>query len=65
MPENPEELSDEELESVQEAMDEDFEIGLALKESIVPRAVLWYTGEAAPPFYDEDDMGEGEFEEYQ
>ncbi len=41
-----------------------FEVGLALKESIIPRAVLWFTGEAAPPSYDEE-MGEGEYEEYE
>ncbi len=65
MPENPEELTDEELEAVQEAMDEDFEVGLALRESMAPRAVLWYTGEAVPPYYgDDDEMEEGEYEQY-
>ena len=47
-------------------MDEDFELGLAFKESIVPRAVEWYTGEAAPPMFgDEYDGEEGEFGEFE
>lgn len=58
VPENPDDLSEEELEALQEQMDEDYEIGIALKESVVPRAVEWFTGEAAPPMYDEFDEGE-------
>jgi hypothetical protein len=40
--------------------------GVAFKESIIPRAVEWFTGEAAPPMY-EDEEGEGgddEFEQF-
>lgn len=61
IPENPDDLSEEELEALQQQMDEDYEIAIALKESVVPRAVEWYTGEAAPPLYDGeyDDEDEG------
>uniref|UniRef100_A0A383V5W6 Nucleosome assembly protein n=1 Tax=Tetradesmus obliquus TaxID=3088 RepID=A0A383V5W6_TETOB len=65
VPENPDDLSEEELEALQQQMDEDYEIATALRESLVPRAVEWFTGEAAPPLYgDEFDDGEyGEFED--
>ncbi|GBF96552.1 hypothetical protein Rsub_09135 [Raphidocelis subcapitata] len=61
---NPDDLSEEDLEALQEAMDEDYEVGVAFKESLAPRAVEWFTGEAAPPLYgaDEEGFDEGEFE---
>jgi hypothetical protein len=48
-------------------MDEHYELGVAFKDSLVPRAVEWYTGEAAQPlFEDEGEYGdEGDFEEYE
>jgi nucleosome assembly protein 1-like 1 len=59
MPENPDDLSEKELEDLQQQMDEDYEIAIAFKESIVPRAVEWFTGEACPPMYDDDyELGE-------
>eukprot|EP00879_Flechtneria_rotunda_P006760 GHRR01007104.1.p1 GENE.GHRR01007104.1~~GHRR01007104.1.p1 ORF type:complete len:348 (+),score=127.01 GHRR01007104.1:91-1134(+) len=66
MPENPDDLSEEQLETLQQQMDEDYEIAIAFKESLVPRAVEWFTGEAAPPLYDdeyEDDREYGEIED--
>ncbi|KAF8057726.1 NAP1 [Scenedesmus sp. PABB004] len=68
IPENPDDLGEEELEALQQQMDEDYEIATAFRESLVPRAVEWFTGEAAPPLYDEfDEDGEfgedGEFED--
>ena len=39
------------------------QLGVAFKESLVPRAVEWFTGEAAPPMYgDEGEFGEDDFE---
>ncbi|KAI8466552.1 MAG: nucleosome assembly protein-domain-containing protein [Monoraphidium minutum] len=62
VPENPDDLSEEDLEALQEQMDEDYEVGVAFKESLIPRAVEWFTGEAAPPLYDDDYEGDGEGE---
>jgi nucleosome assembly protein 1-like 1 len=64
VPENPDDLSEEELEALQQQMDEDYEIATAFRESLVPRAVEWFTGEAAPPLYgDEFDDEYGEDDE--
>eukprot|EP00931_Biecheleriopsis_adriatica_P068045 TRINITY_DN42084_c0_g1_i1.p1 TRINITY_DN42084_c0_g1~~TRINITY_DN42084_c0_g1_i1.p1 ORF type:complete len:345 (+),score=126.77 TRINITY_DN42084_c0_g1_i1:44-1036(+) len=43
-------------------MENDYEIGQALREQIIPFAVRWYTGEAAPEDddYDEDEESEDE-----
>jgi len=41
-------------------MDNDHEVGMALRDQIIPFAVRWYTGEAAP---DDDDEDEDEDEE--
>lgn len=44
MPENPNDMSEDDLEQLQQQMDEDYEIALAFRESLVPRAVEWFTG---------------------
>lgn len=44
IPENPNDVSEEELEALQQQMDEDYEIAVAFRESVVPRAVEWFTG---------------------
>jgi nucleosome assembly protein 1-like 1 len=66
VPENPDDLSEEELEALQQQMDEDYEIATAFRESLVPRAVEWFTGEAAPPLYgdefDDEEYGEDDEE---
>mmetsp|Transcript_16076 Transcript_16076/g.35287 ORF Transcript_16076/g.35287 Transcript_16076/m.35287 type:complete len:350 (-) Transcript_16076:121-1170(-) len=55
------ELDDDNEDEVLEfLMDNDYEIGCALRDQIVPFAVRWYTGEASP---DDDDDDEGEEEE--
>lgn len=65
----PEQLDDEECEeAVQEVLNADFEIGHYIRERIVPRAVLYYTGEALEDeddedFEEEDDGEMGEEEE--
>ena len=47
VPEDDEEMDDEAAEALQEAMENDYEMGAAIRESIIPRAVKWFTG--APP----------------
>lgn len=47
----------------QARLDEDWEMGIAIKEQVLPRAVEWFTGEAVPPEYDED--MEGEYDEFE
>ena len=39
-------LKAEELETLQHQVEADFEIGLALKEKIIPNAFAWYSGDA-------------------
>merc|ERR1719445_1918188 len=54
-PENPEELDEE----TQELLTSDFEIGHYIRERILPRAVLFFTGEAL----EDDDYDDEEEEE--
>ena len=60
---NPEPRSmDESMEpEQQEKVREDFEIGQIIRDQVVPRAVLFYTGEAADDYdeFDEEDDEEG------
>jgi len=62
IPEDPEALDDEALQELQEELTADFDIGYSIKDSIIPRAVEWFTGEIASPM-DEFDMDEDEMEE--
>lgn len=60
MPENPYDLEQSVLDALQEELTLDYDLGAALKERLIPRAIEWYTGEAVEDeYYDE---GEG-FEE--
>lgn len=56
-------MTDEELEEVEEALSNDFEIGFAIKDQVIPRAVEWFTGEIAPLTADDydDEYEEGEY----
>lgn len=64
IPEDTESLSNNELDELQEELSRDFELGYAIKDNIIPRAIEWFTGEIAPPEdddnYDEFDEGEDE-----
>jgi nucleosome assembly protein 1-like 1 len=62
IPEDMAELEPDALDALQEQMDEDYEIGCALRDQLCPRAVEWFTGEAsaAPFFGDEEDEDDGE-----
>ncbi|KAK0407311.1 hypothetical protein QR680_019130 [Steinernema hermaphroditum] len=53
-PPNPA-LFDEHREAVYEALMSDFEVGLEIREQVIPRAVLYYTGEIADYSDDEYD----------
>jgi len=64
VPADPNDMEEEDLERLQEQMDEEYEIACAFKDSIIPRAVEWFTGEAAPPMMGEDELDEGDYEEY-
>ena len=56
MPEDEEELDD----VMQAVITEDFDIGFAIKEKLVSRAVLFYTGEALDGDSDDEDDEEEE-----
>jgi len=62
VPEGSESEVDEEMEALLGA---DFEIGHFIRERVIPRAVLFFTGEAIDnDDYDDDDNEEGEDDEY-
>jgi hypothetical protein len=42
IPENPEDLNDEQMQALQEELSMDFDIGFAFKENLIPRAVEWW-----------------------
>jgi len=59
--EDDEDEDDDEL--LEEFMDNDHEIGMAVKDQIIPFAVRWFTGEAAPEGDDDDDDEDSEEED--
>ena len=62
MPKDMSELSPDEMEMLHQGLEMDVEVGRALMEDIVPRAVLWYTGMARD--HDDDDYDdEDEFDD--
>jgi nucleosome assembly protein 1-like 1 len=44
------------MDELQEELTIDFDIGYAIKDNVIPRAVEWFTGEIAP--FPEDEYGE-------
>lgn len=58
--EEEEENGNEEDDPIKLTMEEDYDIGHAIRTSVIPEAVLWYTGEAID---DEDDEDEEDGEE--
>ncbi|XP_076471509.1 nucleosome assembly protein 1-like 1 isoform X2 [Babylonia areolata] len=63
-PEVPEGENEDDLDDDMDALlAADFEIGHFIRERIVPRAVLYFTGEAMDSDYEEEDEGEEEDEE--
>ena len=57
------ENEDEDHEPVRLNMEEDYDIGHAIRTSLIPEAVLWYTGEAVDDDDEDDDEEEEEDEE--
>ncbi|EDQ88240.1 uncharacterized protein MONBRDRAFT_26444 [Monosiga brevicollis MX1] len=57
---NPEEASEEEIQTAAELLNTDYLIGEVFLNDIIPKAVLWYTGEAE---FSSDDEEEEEEEE--
>jgi hypothetical protein len=41
IPSNPEEMDGAELDALQEELTADFDIGFAIKDQVIPRAVEW------------------------
>merc|ERR1719232_300317 len=71
MMDEEEEVDDEDEEELMTyLMDNDHEVGTALRDNIIPFAIRWYTGEAAPEYErmgpedsDEDEESEEEDED--
>lgn len=61
IPDEGEELEEEEMEQLQEVMEADYEIGVSIKEKLIPHAVSWFTGEALQ--MDDDDMDDEDDDE--
>jgi len=57
-------VDDEEFEDgdLQDLYEADYEYGLAVKEQIIPSAVLWFTGEIQEPIDSDDDQDGGDEE---
>ena len=43
---NVEDMNEEEADAIEEAFDHDYEIAQSFRNHIIPKAVLWFTGEA-------------------
>jgi nucleosome assembly protein 1-like 1 len=58
----PEDLDmpDEELEHRQQELEADYDMGISLREKVIPHAVKWFTGEAEDDDDDYDDEDDGE-----
>jgi hypothetical protein len=54
-------MSEDQLSELQEELTIDFDLGYAIKDQVIPRAVEWYTGEIAP-FNDDDEYYDDEDE---
>lgn len=46
VPDDEEELDEETAESLQDLMEQDYDIGSTIRDKIIPHAVSWFTGEA-------------------
>ena len=50
-----EELEDDELQELQELVEEDYDMGCTFKDTLIPHAVRWFTGEAYEDSDDDDE----------
>merc|ERR1711997_590659 len=60
-PDMPEKKETEEETEALELLNEDFDIGLNIKEKLIPKAVLYFTGEIGDLEMDDDDDDDDEF----
>ncbi|XP_073149442.1 nucleosome assembly protein 1;2-like isoform X2 [Henckelia pumila] len=61
VPEDDEDINEDAADELQNLMEQDYDIGSTIRDKIIPRAVSWFTGEAADEFDDieeEDDLDE-------
>ncbi|CAK0843406.1 unnamed protein product [Prorocentrum cordatum] len=58
-----EEDDDDDQQIMEMIMDNDHDMGCAVRDNIIPYAVRWYTGEAAPDMDDDDEDEEEEMDE--
>lgn len=63
VPESADQLQDGDMEQLQEQLELDYAMGVAIKDKVVPSAVRWFTGEALAGDDDEDDEEEDEEED--
>ena len=63
LPEDADELSEEEAEALQDAVESDYEMGATIREEIIPQAVAWFTGAAIEAGEDEEDEEDEEGDE--
>lgn len=54
-------MSEDDAEQLQDAMEQDYELGMMIANNLIPDAVNWFTGEAFAD--DEEDEDEDEFDE--
>lgn len=57
--EDLEDMDDDEAEEMQEVIEKILAMGETLREEIIPRAINWFTGEAAEEDYDDSDAESG------
>eukprot|EP00244_Chara_vulgaris_P006653 TRINITY_DN2514_c0_g1_i2.p1 TRINITY_DN2514_c0_g1~~TRINITY_DN2514_c0_g1_i2.p1 ORF type:complete len:305 (+),score=94.98 TRINITY_DN2514_c0_g1_i2:123-1037(+) len=60
LPEDEDKLDDVEIEELHQDLEEDYELGISIKEQIIPHAVAWYTGEAVGDEDEDDEDDEDE-----
>lgn len=63
VPEDDEELDEETAESLQDLMEQDYDIGSTIRDKIIPHAVSWFTGEACQLDDLDDDVDEEDDED--
>ena len=59
VPEDLEDMDDDEAEEMQEVIEKILAMGETLREEIIPRAINWFTGEAAEEDSDDSDVESG------
>jgi nucleosome assembly protein 1-like 1 len=60
---NVEEMDEETADALEEAFDHDYDVAQAFRSHIIPKAVLWFTGEAMFEDADDEDSSDDDVEE--